>query len=77
MNRQFRVNGIAGIDTHIEVLNEVSGGYETRIVSISETGIRESMEFMSDELMESCIRTGYLVAEESPAETWLDAVLTA
>jgi hypothetical protein len=76
MHRQFRVNGIQGIETHIEILNEVSGGFETRITSINTTGIRESIEFMSDELLESCIRTGYLEEEAVDYEV-LEAVLTA
>jgi hypothetical protein len=75
MNRQYRVRGIEGIETHIEILSEVAGGFETHITSITETGIRESYEFMSDELMESCVRTGYLVPEEVTAVA--AAVLTA
>ena len=75
MNRQFRVNGIEGIETHIEVLGEVTGGFDTHITSITPTGLRESFEFMSDELVESCVRTGYLVPEGSPAAS--EVVLTA
>jgi hypothetical protein len=73
MNRQFRVIGIAGIETRIEILSEVSGGYEARVTSTNETGLRESCEFIGDELLESCVRTGYLVPVEEPA----CAVLTA
>jgi len=75
MSSQFRVNGIEGIETHIEILKEVPGGYETRMTSINHSGVRESIEFMSDELLESCIRTGYLVPENVPKHTGL--VLTA
>ncbi len=60
MNRQYRVKGIAGIETYIELLTETEGGYESRLTSISEHGIRESCEFISHELLESCLRTGYL-----------------
>lgn len=67
MNRQFLVNGIKGIETRIEILNDVRSGYEIRVVSTSATGIRESFELISDELLDSCIRTGYLVAIEEPA----------
>ena len=75
MNRQFLVNGIEGIETRIEILDEVEGGYETRVTSISATGIRKSFEIISDELLESCVRTGYLVAFEEPA--YVHAVLSA
>ena len=60
MNRQYRVKGIAGIETYIELLTETEGGYESRLTSISEHGIRESCEFISHELLDSCLRTGYL-----------------
>ena len=68
MNRQYRVNGIEGIETHIELLCEVDGGYEARITSTNERGVRESLEFVSEELLESCVRTGYLSLIETPAE---------
>ncbi|MBU8913966.1 MAG: hypothetical protein KOO61_08085 [Spirochaetales bacterium] len=75
MNRRFRVRGIEGIETHIDILNEVQGGYDTRVTSTIATGIRESFEFITDELLESCVRTGYLVAVEEPAH--MHAVLSA
>lgn len=67
MNRQYRVNGIQGIETYIELLTEVDGGYEARITSTNTTGVRESLEFVSDELLSSCVRTGYLAPVEAPA----------
>jgi hypothetical protein len=75
MQRQFRVNGIAGIETHIEILEEVVGGFETRVTSINRTGIRESREFMSEDLLNSCISTGYLTPESAPSSTQM--ILTA
>ena len=74
MNRQYRVKGIAGIETYIELLTEVEGGYESRLTSVSEHGVRESCEFISHELLDSCLRTGYLteVTADEPV-----AVLTA
>ena len=69
MNRQFRVKGISGIETHIELLAETAGGFEARITSTGEYGVRESCEYISDDLLESCLRTGYLIelAAEIPA----------
>jgi hypothetical protein len=63
------VKGISGIETFIELLAEVPGGYDARITSIAEYGVRESCEFISSELLESCIRTGYLSEIEELAET--------
>ncbi|MFW5738114.1 MAG: hypothetical protein ACOCYX_04320 [Spirochaetota bacterium] len=78
MNRRFRVKGISGIETYIELLNEAPGGYEARITSISEHGVRESCEYISDDLLNSCIRTGYLsLVEELPVEREAETVLSA
>ena len=80
MNRQYRVKGISGIETYIELLAEAPGGYEARITSIAEYGVRESCEFISSDLLSSCIRTGYLSPVEEPATAQTverEAVLTA
>ncbi|MFW5689475.1 MAG: hypothetical protein ACOCY8_03270 [Spirochaetota bacterium] len=68
MNRRYRVKGIAGLETIIDLLAEAPGGYEARITSISEYGVRESYEYIGADLLESCIRTGYLslVEDEAP-----------
>ena len=69
MTKQYRVKGIPGIQTHIELMNQVAGGYEARITSVDGHGVRESCEFISDDLLESCLRTGYICeAVEAPAE---------
>jgi hypothetical protein len=70
MNRRYRVKGISGIETYIELLTTAPGGFEARITSSTEYGVRESCEFISTELLESCVRTGYLSevsAEDIPA----------
>jgi hypothetical protein len=79
MNRRFRVKGMSGIETYIELLAEASDGYEARITSIAEHGVRESCEYIGADLLESCIRTGYLSPIEEPAtvEAAREAALTA
>ncbi len=67
MNRQYKVKGVTGVETIIELLAEHQGGYEVRLTSISEHGTRESCEFISEELLESCIRTGYVTEIKQPA----------
>lgn len=69
MNRQFKVKGVTGIETYIDILAKSDGGYEVRISSITEHGTRESCEFISEDLLESCIRTGYLTEIKKPART--------
>ncbi|MFP4376059.1 MAG: hypothetical protein ACLFP4_03360 [Spirochaetales bacterium] len=68
MNRQYRVKGVTGIETYIELLSEEETGFQIRLTSVTQHGVRESCEFMSHELIESCIRTGYL-CEIEPTET--------
>ncbi len=68
MNRQYKVKGVTGIHTYIELLSEGEVGFQIRLTSVTEHGVRESCEFMSHELLESCIRTGYL-REIEPSET--------
>ena len=62
-----RVRGIQGIETLIEILSEVDGGYDARVTSTTVTGTRESFEFIGDDLLESCVKTGYLEAIQTPA----------
>lgn len=75
MNRRFRVKGISGVETTIELLAEVPGGYDARITSVAEHGVRESCEYISQDLLDSCIRTGYLSPIHTPAMR--EVVLTA
>ena len=75
MNRRFRVRGISGVETYIELLAEVPGGYDARIISIAEHNVRESCEYVTCDLLDSCIRTGYLAPVEEPALR--EAVLSA
>lgn len=79
MNRRFRVKGMSGIETYIELLSEAPGGYDARITSVAEYGVRESCEYISSDLLESCIRTGYLspIDEAQLDEATREAVLTA
>ncbi len=69
MNRRYKVKGISGIETFIELLSTAPGGFEARITSVTDHGVRESCEFISTELLDSCVRTGYLseaTADEVP-----------
>ena len=81
MTKQYRVKGIPGLETYVELLNEVAGGFEARITSVNDHGIRESCEFISNDLLDSCVRTGYLIeaktAESGAAQREAEPVLTA
>ncbi|MFP4011851.1 MAG: hypothetical protein ACLFUM_09125 [Spirochaetaceae bacterium] len=58
--KQYRVKGMTGVDTYIEILREEREGYRILIRSCSDATVRESEEFISFHLFDACIRTGYL-----------------
>ncbi len=59
--RTFKVKGAEGLETTIEVIGTRSDGYDIVIRSESHFGVRESTDFISYDLLESCLRTGYLI----------------
>lgn len=63
MNRQFRVNGIPHVETRIELVAPADGGWEAHITSVIDSRVRESYEFISNELLGSCVRSGHLSEE--------------
>jgi hypothetical protein len=67
--RRYKVKGIAGVETYLEVLREETEGYRILIRTVSEDGVKESEEFISFHLFDACVRTGYLTecAELVPA----------
>ncbi|MFW5800588.1 MAG: hypothetical protein ACOCVC_01035 [Spirochaeta sp.] len=63
----FRVKGMHGIDTYMEILREEEDGFYIHIHSTTPYGESDSEEYISKDLFESCIRTGYLVGIPQPA----------
>lgn len=62
---RFRVKGVEGLDTYLEVLGEDHNGFHLRITSTGIHGMRESCEYISKELFDVCLRTGYIRAERA------------
>jgi len=59
--KQYRVKGIAGVETYLEVLREETEGYRILIRTYTDhDAVRESEEFISFHLFDACVRTGYL-----------------
>ncbi|WP_455382314.1 hypothetical protein [Salinispira pacifica] len=65
--RLFRVKTVSGVETHMRILHDTADGYQILITSRTDGRERTSEEFISRELVESCLRTGYLteVAQNS------------
>ncbi len=68
-SRVFRVKTVNGVETYIRILRDTVDGYDILITSQSGGRERTSEEYISRELVESCMRTGYLteVTDEVPA----------
>lgn len=68
MRKIYRVKGSDELQTYIEVLGERDGGYDVLVTSIREFSTKQSEEHVSHDLLDSCLRTGYI---EETAETVL------
>jgi hypothetical protein len=59
--KQYKVKGIAGVETYLEVMREETEGYRILIRTYADDhSIKESEEFISFHLFDACLRTGYL-----------------
>lgn len=60
IGKSFKVTGTYGFATIIDVVGADSDGLFIQMTSTTQWGTRESSEYLSLELFESCLRTGYL-----------------
>ena len=59
--KHYKVKGIAGVETYLEVVKEETEGYRILIRTYTEDdAVKESVEFISFHLFDACVRTGYL-----------------
>jgi hypothetical protein len=66
-SRVYRIKSMGGVESHMRVLREGPDGYQVLITSRSEGRNRTSEEFISRDLVESCLRTGYLTEVKNTA----------
>lgn len=59
-SRVFRVKTVNGVETYMRILRDTEDGYDILITSQSRGRERTSEEYISRELVQSCMRTGYL-----------------
>lgn len=60
---RYKVKGIDGVETYIRVVADHGDGYDIVITSLSEGRVKESSEFIGRDLLEACLRTGYISPE--------------
>ncbi|MFW5729896.1 MAG: hypothetical protein ACOCYC_00825 [bacterium] len=67
-NRVFEVKGTASIRTYLKLLKEHPNGFLVKITSVGNYTVKESEEYITKALLETCLRTGYLTecAEREP-----------
>ena len=63
---RYRVKGIQGLDTVLEIAESHAEGYRIRITSVTGESVKTSEEFITRHLLETCIRTGYLQPAVEP-----------
>ena len=63
---QYRIKGSADSYSMMEIIKEKSDGYDICITREYENYSEQSSTFMSRELFDSCLRTGYIIAEKAP-----------
>ena len=66
---QYRVKGNDEQATIMEIIEKSNGGYHVMITRCFDDYQKQTREFLTDELFETCVRTGYLTALD--AETSL------
>ena len=66
----YRIKGMDGIESYMQILREEADGYYIHIHSSTPFGENDSQEYISFDLFESCLRTGYLtpVANSEPID---------
>jgi hypothetical protein len=62
----YRIKSHNGTSRFLDILNEENSGFNVKISSSNGTYTREQIEFMSRDLFETCLRTGYLHKIEEP-----------
>ncbi|TFG59355.1 MAG: hypothetical protein E4H36_13960 [Spirochaetales bacterium] len=63
---QYRVKSSEGIQAFLEIVREHPDGYDVIITNIYEDYKKETREFLTRQLFETCLRTGYLIKIDEP-----------
>ena len=58
---QYRIKSSKEINNYLNILGERNDGYDVQIINEHDDFRREITDFLSKDLFETCLRTGYLV----------------
>jgi hypothetical protein len=70
---QYKVKSSDGIHSYLEVVKENSEGYDVVITCVYEDYKKEMHEFLTKQLFQTCIRTGYLTPLDETAQVLASA----
>ena len=70
---QYKVKGNETVETYLEILNEKQEGFNVLITCICEDYKKEMTEYMSKDLFDTCLRTGYITEIGAERETLISA----
>ncbi len=68
MHKKYHVKSSEPSTTTMEITQEVPSGYMVRLRTEGEWGHSERVEFISQSLFETCLRTGYITAVSETVE---------
>jgi len=66
--KRYMVKGDGEEKTLVEVLQKDSRGYTVRLKRERRWGIREEVHRMSEQLFNTCVRTGYFIEMKTEAQ---------
>ncbi|MDC7225818.1 MAG: hypothetical protein PQJ61_03520 [Spirochaetales bacterium] len=58
---QYRIKSSKEINNYLNILGERNDGFDVLIINEHDEYRREVKDFLSKELFETCLRTGYLI----------------
>ncbi|HAK44635.1 MAG TPA: hypothetical protein DCO79_01765 [Spirochaeta sp.] len=62
---QYRIKSSKEINNFLNILGERNDGFDVLIINEHDDYRREVKDFLSKELFETCLRTGYLIKLDS------------
>ncbi|MBI9105473.1 MAG: hypothetical protein JEZ04_01940 [Spirochaetales bacterium] len=62
---QYRIKSSKEINNYLNILGERNDGFDVLIINENNEYRREIKDFLSKELFETCLRTGYLIKLEA------------
>ncbi|MDA3951199.1 MAG: hypothetical protein PF508_18475 [Spirochaeta sp.] len=69
--KRYRIRSAEGTQAYLELMEESPAGYDVRIIRYYDGYQTTDTEHMTRELLETCVRTGYIeemIPEESVVE---------